>query len=230
MNAVADLLSNRADDLFSSDQSPSRDTPFPTPSPTNHQPTHTADPAYLPDPAEPAPVAPASSHSVNTDQLKTMLHGMRDQIDAMLRLLQGGSVSIPNSGPHANLLETGERVIEGVFNGEKMIGADGQTYSVPPNYASKSKLVEGDMMKLTITNQGRFIYKQIAPIERKRLVGELVYDDATGYWSTLAEGKLYRVLTASVTFYKGKSGDEVVFLVPDSGESSWGAVENIINR
>ena len=32
-----------------------------------------------------------------------------------------------------------------------MIGPDGKNYPVPANYASKSKLIEGDILKLTIT-------------------------------------------------------------------------------
>lgn len=169
--------------------------------------------------------------TLDNSQLKTMIHSMQDQLSSMLRLVSGEEVkqhAIASEG-NSEMLETGERIIEGVFNGEKMIGPDGQEYSVPPNYASKSKLVEGDMMKLTITNNGRFIYKQIAPIERKRLTGELV-SDPSGQWSALADGKTYKILTASVTFYKGRPGDEVVFFVPESGESSWGAVENIINK
>ena len=59
------------------------------------------------------------------------------------------------------------RVIEGIFDGQNMMDAAGQSYPVPANYASKSKLVEGDGMKLTITDEGKFIYKQIAPIERR---------------------------------------------------------------
>ena len=71
-------------------------------------------------------------------------------------------------------------VIEGVFDGQIMIGADGKKYSVPANYASKSKLVEGDILKLTIDRQGNFIYKQIGPIERRRLIGSLVKDREKG--------------------------------------------------
>ncbi|HET7320113.1 MAG TPA: hypothetical protein VFI84_00835, partial [Candidatus Saccharimonadales bacterium] len=42
------------------------------------------------------------------------------------------------------------KVIEGVFDGQNMVGSDGKTYPVPANYASKSKLVQGDILKLTI--------------------------------------------------------------------------------
>ena len=33
------------------------------------------------------------------------------------------------------------KIIEGVFDGQNMVGSDGKTYPVPANYASKSKLV-----------------------------------------------------------------------------------------
>lgn len=119
-------------------------------------------------------------------------------------------------------------VIEGVFDGQNMIGPDGKKYSVPANYASKSKLVEGDILKLTIDTEGNFIYKQIGPIERKRLMGILVKDREKGEFLVTAEDKIFRVLTASITYYKGDENDEVVILVPKDADSSWAAVENII--
>ncbi len=120
-------------------------------------------------------------------------------------------------------------IIEGVFDGARMIDADGHQYFVPPNYASKSKLVEGDLLKLTITSRGAYVYKQISATDRRRVRGELTYNTETKQYGIHAEGKLYNILKESVTFYKGKPGDEVVFLVPADGTSSWGAVEHIIN-
>lgn len=119
-------------------------------------------------------------------------------------------------------------VVEGVFDGQNMIGPDGKKYSVPANYASKSKLVEGDILKLTIDRQGNFIYKQIGPIERKRLIGTLVKDREKGEYVVLAGDKLFKVLMASITYYKGDENDEVVILVPKDADSTWAAVENII--
>jgi len=120
------------------------------------------------------------------------------------------------------------RVIEGVFDGQKMIGPDGHHYSVPANYASKSKLVEGDMLKLTITNRGAFVYKQIGPCERRRLLGVLTKNPLSNEWVVKVDGRNYAILTASVTYFHGHDGDEVTVLVPESGESKWAAVENII--
>lgn len=119
-------------------------------------------------------------------------------------------------------------VIEGVFDGQQMIGPDGKHYSVPANYASKSKLIEGDLLKLTITPKGAFVYKQIGPIARRRLRGVLTCNHAGHEYAVKVHDRAYRVLTASVTYFKGHEGDEVIILVPESGESKWAAVENIM--
>lgn len=118
------------------------------------------------------------------------------------------------------------RVIEGVFDGESMIGKDGKKYPVPPNYASKSKLVPGDKLKLTIASDGTFIYKQIGPVERTKLVGTLEEDN--GKFKVFSDGKYYNVLLASVTYFKAKPGDKISIIVPDGQESDWAAVENLM--
>lgn len=121
-----------------------------------------------------------------------------------------------------------EKVVEGVFDGQNMVGSDGAVYDVPANYASKSKLVEGDIMKLTINNLGAFIYKQIKPIERTRLRGVLTQDKQDLQYYVEADGKKWRLLTASVTYYKGEPGDEVIFFIPTESGSKWAAVDNIV--
>lgn len=121
------------------------------------------------------------------------------------------------------------RVIEGTFDGQIMIGTDGKQYPVPANYASKSKIVEGDMLKLTITPEGSFIYKQIGPVERKRLIG-VVNQDADGNFFITAEGKPFRVLLASITYFKVEPGDEVTLVVPRDIDSDWGSIENVIQK
>ena len=124
----------------------------------------------------------------------------------------------------------GERVIEGVFDGEGMVGDDGKTYLVPPNYASKSKLVEGDLLKLTIGPRGNFIFKQIGPIERQRIIGSISYDQNSSQYLVLAGGKSWRVLKASITYFKAEVADEAVILAPKHAPSRWAAVENVIKR
>lgn len=116
------------------------------------------------------------------------------------------------------------KVVEGVFDGQKMIGPDGKEYPVPANYASKSKLVEGDILKLTITDDGGFVYKQIGPTERKQIIGTLVQHDGTYYVE--ANGREYRILLASVTYFHIAVGDQVTIVVPaDNEDATWAAVE-----
>lgn len=121
------------------------------------------------------------------------------------------------------------KIIEGTFDGQIMLGTDGKQYPVPANYASKSKLVEGDMLKLTITPDGSFIYKQIGPVERKRLIGT-ASQDADGNYFIASEGKAYKVLLASITYFKVEPGDEVTLVISRDIESDWGAIENVLQK
>jgi hypothetical protein len=120
--------------------------------------------------------------------------------------------------------ETLGKVIEGVFDGQNMVGSDGKTYPVPANYASKSKLVQGDILKLTIAEDGAFLYKQIGPIPRKQVVGTLVLEN--GHYFVDVNGKKFRVLLASVTYFKAKPGDQVSVNVPEDDKAAeWAALE-----
>ena len=116
------------------------------------------------------------------------------------------------------------KLIEGVFDGQSMMGPDGKSYPVPANYASKSKLVEGDILKLTIADDGGFIYKQIGPVARRQVIGTLVQHD--GAYFVEVGGQEYRILLASVTYFKAKVGDQVSILIPeDNRDATWAAVE-----
>lgn len=132
-----------------------------------------------------------------------------------------GTVLTPRS---SNNEDIAGKIIEGVFDGQKMAGPDGKEYPVPANYASKSKLVEGDILKLTIADDGSFIYKQIGPVERKQVIGTLVQHDGAYYVE--ANGHEYRILLASVTYFRIAEGDQVTIIVPaDNTEAEWAAVE-----
>lgn len=116
------------------------------------------------------------------------------------------------------------KIIEGVFDGQNMVGSDAKTYPVPANYASKSKLVQGDILKLTIADDGAFMYKQIGPVPRKQVVGTLILEK--GHYYVEVAGHNYRVLLASVTYFKAKPGDQVSVNIPeDDATVEWAAIE-----
>ncbi len=173
------------------------------------------------------------------DDLSQRIQQLVDDIQAQLALLQQLVAEyVPteqSQSMRARAAEYGSvgesrqgAVVEGVFDGQNMVGPDGKIYTVPANYASKSKLVEGDMMKLTITDDGSFIYKQIGPVERARAVGTLVRDDSGNWRGVMDGGRSFRLLTASVTYFRGQAGDQVVMLVPEAMDSRWAAVEHVV--
>lgn len=174
--------------------------------------------------------------------VKRVIHHMRGQLDALERLLlehEAGDtlkdiadlIERQQAGaPEPIASPLGSRTMEGVFDGQHMVAEDGKQYLVPPNYASKSKLVEGDLLRLVIGANGRFIFKQRGPIERQRLMGMLVYNDQTDEWFVVAEDRKFKVLNASVSYFKAQPSDDAVILVPRDNPSSWAALENVIRR
>ena len=154
-----------------------------------------------------------------------------ENIGAVLELLGGGDAErARRTLASAPLYESGGKVVEGIFNGKDMVGSDGKLYSVPANYASKSRLGEGDTLKLTMSERGDFLFKQIAPVERRRRVGTLAFDVEKNIHVVMCGEDVYHCLLASVTYFKGAPGDEVVVLVPSSGKCKWAAVENVVKK
>lgn len=176
------------------------------------------------------------SEQNDIEKIKSLLQTAEEALSEARALLSGVDPedipSAPARAARTTVAQNGEvmKVIEGIFDGQNMVGPDGKQYSVPANYASKSKLVEGDTLKLTITKDGSFVYKQIGPIERKRVVGEVSRDPVTDEFQAKVGDKMYRLLLASITYFKGDVGDEVVLLVPRDHDSNWAAVENIIKK
>ncbi|MEK7122516.1 MAG: hypothetical protein AAB855_01530 [Patescibacteria group bacterium] len=115
----------------------------------------------------------------------------------------------------------------GVFSGDAMCTADGRVFPVPNNYASKSRLVQGDILLLRISADGKYLYKQIAPVKRKRTRGILEHDSLNAtYVARCPEGR-FRVLPASIMYYKGLPGDIVNCVIPDQGPCQWATVEGV---
>lgn len=171
--------------------------------------------------------------------IKQLLRSAQKQIEEAARLFEkieneqiakedkSTAKKIKTDAKRLKIIEEG-KIIEGVFDGQNMQGPDGKAYPVPPNYASKSKLVEGDTLKLTIMPDGLFRFKQIAPIERKRMIGQVIIQD--DQMAVLAEGKVYKILNASATYYKVSQGDKVTVVIPQKQRAIWCAIENVIKR
>lgn len=177
----------------------------------------------------------SSNHEDNqtTDEkiqsLYEMIATAEQTILSAKQMLSKMDAPVPNHRPSAQTDASGGRVIHGAFDGQIMVGEDEKQYPVPANYASKSKLVEGDILKLTISPQGTFMYKQIGPIERKFLIGTVTQDER-GNFIIHTEEKDYKVLLAAATYFKIELGDEVTIVVPRDKEAVWSAIENVVRK
>jgi hypothetical protein len=175
------------------------------------------------------PQTPDQRVRVAVRALRQMQQQLENVLDMLERGEEVGAVGMFSTESMVSGSDGEDRIVEGVFDGERMMGTDGVKYNVPPNYASKSKLVEGDIMKLVIKDDGSFIYKQIGPVERDRVLGKIATDDLGNYAIKTEDGDNYRVLTASVTYFKGEPGDEAIGLIPKGQKAKWAAIENIIS-
>lgn len=126
--------------------------------------------------------------------------------------------------------EDGLEVIEGVFDGYYMIGSNQMKYPVPVNYSSKTKLIPGDILKLKILSDGKFVYKLIKPAERKHLRAVLSKSDENKFTANTEDGKIYFLNQAAVSFYLGNPGDELYIIVNEKDEGNFAAIEAIIKK
>ncbi len=175
--------------------------------------------------------------ALSPEERAQKVQSLRDMISNAERTIQSAKAMLlqiegkKRAGRKRKAVTDGDgTVVEGVFDGQVMIGSDGRQYPVPANYASKSKLVEGDVLKLTITPDSTFIYKQIGPVERKNAIG-VVSQDERGHYYVVAEGKPYKVLLASITYFRAEPGDEVAIVIPrDNADATWAVIESVLAR
>lgn len=122
-------------------------------------------------------------------------------------------------------------VVEGYFDGENMLGDNGQYYTVPQNYASKTQLVIGDRMKWMLTSD-REVFKSILPIPRERLIGTFSMEGDNYVVISDRFVKPIKILKASATFAMKNLGldygDEVVVIIPKGITPTWGAFSSVV--
>ena len=121
------------------------------------------------------------------------------------------------------------QVVEWVYDGYFMVGADKKKYPVPMNYSSKSKLVPGDVLKLRIMADGKLIYKLIGQAERKFIKATLSKADENAKYTAIADdGTVYFLNQAAVTYFKGNTGDELSIIVNAEWIGNFAAIEALI--
>ena len=102
---------------------------------------------------------------------------------------------------------------EGTFDGQYLVAQDGRKTEVPGNYAAKSRLVCGDVLKVFADN-GKQVFKQIDKVERKKIEGILTKKE--GKWYVLADTGSYRILDAAAEFNQAQLNDKASVFIPAS--------------
>lgn len=122
------------------------------------------------------------------------------------------------------------KVIEWVYDGYFMTWSDEKKYPVPMNYASKTKLVPWDVLKLRIMEDGKLIYKLIWPAPRQYIKATLSKTDDNKFTAISDEWNTYMLNQAAVTFFKWKPWDEMSIIVNSENIWEYAAIEAIVNN
>jgi hypothetical protein len=109
-----------------------------------------------------------------------------------------------------------------------MLWSNDKNYPIPVNYASKSKMVQWDKLKLTINSAWKMIYKQISPIEREIKTWLVTKDNWK--FQVVCDWNTYDLLTAAVTHFKAEIWDTVSVLLPKGKKASFAAIEAVIPK
>jgi len=139
--------------------------------------------------------------------------------------------AIKNSNRSSSDEKDALEVVEGFFDGENMVGDNGQIYPVPQNYASKTQLVVGDRMKWILTNY-KEIFKLISPAPRQRATGNFTIE-GDNYLVLVDEfPNPIKILKASATYAMKnlglKIGDKIAIYIPKNGTPVWGAFISVV--
>lgn len=99
----------------------------------------------------------------------------------------------------------------GKFNGFEMVTDSGKKHKINENYAAKSKLVYGDVLKL-IEEDGKSIFKQIEKVNKERVEGILTKKE--GEWYLLTDRGSYKVSDAAAEYHKAELNSQAVAFLP----------------
>lgn len=173
-----------------------------------------------------------STIEVDLKKMKVILEQLLnfDPTDPKSLEVAGDTSELMQSAELNTYSEEGLEVIEGVFDGYFMVGNDQKKYPVPMNYSSKTKLVPGDVLKLKVMADWKFVYKLIRPAERKHLKAILSKTDENKFTANTDEGQVYFLNQAAVTFFKGVPGDELYIIINEKDNAAFAAIEAIIKK
>lgn len=165
---------------------------------------------------------------IETDvkRAKLMVHQLVDNKDIDMNKVDIDMDKVADQ--FSSYTEDDMQVVEWVFDGYFMVGSDKKKYPVPLNYSSKSKLIPGDVLKLRIMTDGKLIYKLIWQANRQFIKATLSKSDDNKFIALTDEGTIYYLNQAAVSYFKGKTGDELSIIINSDGVGNFAAIEAMI--
>ncbi len=155
-------------------------------------------------------------------KLTTKLDKIAIKLDRIISLLENPNSADSKKEKQPQVIDE----LEGVFDGKHMIGSDTNKYEIPYGFANEQNLVEGDLLKLKINDDGSYNYEVLEAVERKRLVG-IIKREGNKDWAVQLESKQFKIRKDFINNKSIEEGDKVVILVPKHGKSNWGTIENV---
>lgn len=164
---------------------------------------------------------------INIDQQKqekitTILQSIKADIDRLEQVLFDTAPknnNTNNTNPNTNTKndENASEGITGYFDGLFMVSSNGKKYEVPRNYAAKSKLVYGDVLKMIQDEKGANTFKQVEKQPRKKIEGIAVKKDNA--WILLSDAGAYELSSTAAEFKNVQEHDEVTAFIPDNNSN-----------
>lgn len=170
--------------------------------------------------------------SLDIESIERDLHKVKNTLQTLSQLKDNINDfdAIIKANISDEVVKEPENVVKGEFDGYFMVWEDLKKYPVPVNYASKSKLIPGDKLKVHIHENGKLIYKLIEPAPRQHVRAVLSKDTTQPgkFFAITPDKQTFALNAAAVSFYKGLPGDEAYITINKNGVGDYAALETII--
>jgi hypothetical protein len=144
----------------------------------------------------------------------------------------------PSQG-NFNINTSSDSFVEGYFDGENMVGDNGNSYPVPQNYISKTQLIIGDRMKWSLATNAfgekHEMFKLIDPAPRKKVIGRFLVDGNNFFVTVDSQPNPIKIIKASATYAMKNLGlkvnDLVAIYIPKTdGVITHGAFVSVVGE
>jgi hypothetical protein len=114
------------------------------------------------------------------------------------------------------------------YNGDSIIDDQGVIYPINKNYASKSRLIDGDVLIMRTDSQGGIYYKLSKPVPRKTVIADI--KETNGQYIAIYNNKSYKILTAASNFYELYNNCQAMIVISITEDNKWCAIDGKVTK